>query len=68
MHMSNGAPSIHTTAGKLNELRRRMAKAQAPVGAEAIDKIHAAGRMTARERVLALLDAVSYTHLRAHET
>ena len=60
MHMSNGAPSIHTTAGKLNELRRRMAKAQAPVGAEAIDKIHAAGRMTARERVLALLDEGSF--------
>ena len=60
MLMSNGAPSIHTTAGKLNELRRRMAEAEAPVGAEAIEKVHEAGLMTARERIVALFDEGSF--------
>lgn len=60
MLMSNGAPSIHTTAGKLNELRRRMAEAEAPVGAEAIEKVHEAGLMTAHERIVALFDEGSF--------
>ena len=48
MFMTNGTPSIHTTEGKLNELRRRMAEAQAPVGQDSIDKVHEAGRNAAR--------------------
>ena len=60
MHMSNGAPGIHTTAGKINEFRRRMAEAHAPIGTEAIDKVHDAGRMTARERITALFDEGSF--------
>lgn len=58
--MTNGAPSIHTTEGKLNELRRRMAEAYAPVGQDNIDKVHEVGRKTARERILALLDEGSF--------
>jgi len=58
--MTNGAPSIHTTEGKLNELRRRMAEAQAPVGQDSIDKVHEAGRNTARERIMALMDEGSF--------
>lgn len=50
------APDIHTTAGKLADLRNRQAQAQAPSGEAAIDKVHAKGKLTARERITALLD------------
>jgi propionyl-CoA carboxylase beta chain len=62
---SDGAPDIHTTAGKLADLRGRLAEAEAPVGAEAIEKVHAKGKLTARERILHLLDEGSFVELDA---
>ena len=47
---------IHTTAGKLADLRKRAEEAQHPVGEAAVDRVHAKGKLTARERILALLD------------
>ena len=47
---------IHTTAGKLADLRRRSEETLHPVGEAAVEKIHAKGKLTARERILALLD------------
>src|SRR5690606_40570760 len=52
-----------TTAGKLADLRRRKAEAQFPVGEAAVEKVHAKGKLTARERVLALLDEGSFVEL-----
>ena len=59
------APDIHTTAGKLADLRNRQAQAQAPSGEAAIDKVHAKGKLTARERITALLDEGSFVELDA---
>jgi propionyl-CoA carboxylase beta chain len=58
-------PDIHTTAGKLADLRNRLDEARTPMGEAAVDKIHAKGKMTARERILALLDEGSFTELDA---
>ena len=41
---------IHTTAGKLADLRKRTDETQHPVGEAAVEKIHAKGKLTARER------------------
>ncbi|WP_278265086.1 acyl-CoA carboxylase subunit beta [Nocardia sp. AG03] len=62
---SAGAPDIHTTAGKLADLRNRLEEAQHPMGEAAVDKVHAKGKMTARERILALLDEGSFVELDA---
>ncbi|QIS17955.1 acyl-CoA carboxylase subunit beta [Nocardia terpenica] len=62
---SAGAPDIHTTAGKLADLRNRLDEAKTPMGEAAIDKVHAKGKMTARERILALLDEGSFVELDA---
>jgi propionyl-CoA carboxylase beta chain len=62
---SAGAPDIHTTAGKLADLRNRLEEAQHPTGEAAVDKVHAKGKMTARERILALLDEGSFVELDA---
>ena len=51
---------IHTTAGKLADLRRRAEEAMHPVGEAAVDRVHAKGKLTARERILALLDEDSF--------
>ena len=56
---------IHTTAGKLADLRKRAEEAQHPVGEAAVDKVHAKGKLTARERILALLDEGSFVELDA---
>ncbi len=56
---------IHTTAGKLADLRKRTEEAQHPVGAAAVEKVHAKGKLTARERILALLDEESFVELDA---
>jgi propionyl-CoA carboxylase beta chain len=56
---------IHTTAGKLTDLRRRTAETLHPVGEAAVEKIHAKGKLTARERILALLDEGSFVELDA---
>ncbi|WP_210461520.1 hypothetical protein [Rhodococcus opacus] len=41
-------PDIHTTAGKLADLRNRQAEAQHPSGDAAVEKVHAKGKLTAR--------------------
>ena len=56
---------IHTTAGKLADLRKRTEETLHPVGETAVEKTHAKGKLTARERVLALLDDDSFVELDA---
>jgi len=54
---------LHTTAGKLADFERRVEEASHAGSARAVDKQHAAGKMTARERIEALLDPGSFTEL-----
>jgi propionyl-CoA carboxylase beta chain len=54
---------IHTTAGKLADLERRVQEATHAGSERAVEKQHAAGKMTARERIEALLDPGSFTEL-----
>ncbi|MDO5512147.1 acyl-CoA carboxylase subunit beta [Corynebacterium sp.] len=58
--MTTTSPDLTTTAGRLADLRARLAEAEAPVGTDAVEATHASGRATARERVLALLDESSF--------
>jgi propionyl-CoA carboxylase beta chain len=51
---------IHTTAGKLADLRRRNDGAVHAGSERAVEKQHATGKMTARERIEALLDEGSF--------
>jgi len=53
---------IHTTAGKLADLRRRDDAVHA-AGAAAIERQHAKGRKSARERIETLLDPGSFMEL-----
>ncbi|MGW5270483.1 acyl-CoA carboxylase subunit beta [Rhodococcus sp. NPDC003994] len=59
------APDIHTTAGKLAELAARRSQAELPMGEAAVEKVHAKGKLTARERIEALLDEGSFVELDA---
>jgi propionyl-CoA carboxylase beta chain len=52
---------IHTTAGKLADFERRVQEATHAGSERAVEKQHAAGKMTARERIEALLDEGSFT-------
>jgi propionyl-CoA carboxylase beta chain len=54
---------IHTTAGKVADLERRLQEAVHAGSARAVEKQHAKGRKTARERVLELLDEDSFVEL-----
>jgi propionyl-CoA carboxylase beta chain len=54
-------PDLHTTAGKIEDLRNRLNEAVHAGSESAIDKQHAKGKMTARERVEKLVDAGSFT-------
>src|SRR3954449_6908673 len=58
-----GSPDIHTTAGKLADLRLREEAALHAGSARAVEKRHAQGRKTARERLETLLDEGSFTEL-----
>jgi propionyl-CoA carboxylase beta chain len=53
-------PDPHTTAGKLAELHRREDAAIHAGSAKAVERAHAKGKMTARERIDALLDPGSF--------
>lgn len=53
-------PALHTTAGKLAEFRRRESEALQPSGAAAVERQHARGKHTARERIEMLLDGGSF--------
>ena len=56
-------PDPHTTAGKIAELERRRADAAHAGSAKAIEKQHAKGKLTARERIESLLDDGSFVEL-----
>jgi propionyl-CoA carboxylase beta chain len=53
----------HTTAGKLAELTARIDEAVHAGSARAVDKQHARGKKTARERIAMLLDEGSFVEL-----
>jgi propionyl-CoA carboxylase beta chain len=59
----DGHADIHTTAGKLADLDRRMDEAVHAGSKAAVEKQHARGKKTARERVELLLDKDSFTEL-----
>jgi propionyl-CoA carboxylase beta chain len=54
---------IHSTAGKVADLGRRLEEAVHAGSERAIEKQHAKGKKTARERVLELLDEDSFVEL-----
>ncbi|MEO5711498.1 MAG: acyl-CoA carboxylase subunit beta [Nocardioidaceae bacterium] len=54
---------IHTTAGKVADLDRRLHEAVHAASEKAVDKQHRKGKKTARERVLELLDEDSFVEL-----
>jgi propionyl-CoA carboxylase beta chain len=54
---------IHTTVGKVADLERRLDAAVNAGSERAIEKQHAKGKKTARERVLELLDEGSFVEL-----
>ena len=70
---SGDLPDLHTTAGKLAELERRRHDAVHAGSAAAVEKQHAKGKLTARERIGLLLDPGSFTEFdqlarhRAHD-
>src|ERR671917_244718 len=57
------APDVHTTAGKLADLERRVDEAVHAGSARAVEKQHARGKKTARERIALLLDEGSFVEL-----
>ncbi|KYH43005.1 acyl-CoA carboxylase subunit beta [Branchiibius sp. NY16-3462-2] len=61
----SSAPDPHSTAGRLAELDRRLDEAVHAGSDRAIEKQHAKGKLTARERIDALLDEGSFTELDA---
>jgi propionyl-CoA carboxylase beta chain len=67
------APDPHTTAGKLADLELRRSEAIHAGAARQVERQHAKGKMTARERIDALLDPDSFTEFdelarhRAHD-
>jgi propionyl-CoA/long-chain acyl-CoA carboxylase carboxyl transferase subunit len=72
-HLPDGLPDPHTTAGKLADLERRRYAAVHAGSAAAVEKQHAKGKLTARERVGLLLDEGSFVEFdelarhRAHD-
>ena len=63
MDHANPALDIHTTAGKLADLDQRIEQAVHAGSAAAVEKQHAKGKLTARERIELLLDEGSFTEL-----
>jgi propionyl-CoA carboxylase beta chain len=56
-------PDLHSTAGKIENLRRQVDEAVHAGSARAVDKQHARGKQTARERIDQLLDPGSFVEL-----
>jgi propionyl-CoA carboxylase beta chain len=54
---------IHTTSGKLEDLERRVGLAVHAASDKAVEKQHAKGKMTARERIEKLFDEGSFVEL-----
>jgi propionyl-CoA/long-chain acyl-CoA carboxylase carboxyl transferase subunit len=71
--ISGDLPDPHTTAGKIADLERRRYEAVHAGSLAAIEKQHAKGKLTARERIALLLDEGSFTEFdelarhRAHD-
>ncbi|GGO89791.1 acyl-CoA carboxylase subunit beta [Wenjunlia tyrosinilytica] len=57
--------SRRTTAQRIDELERRNEELLSPSSTEAVDRQHAKGKMTARERVTALMDPGTFVELDA---
>src|SRR5579864_5840439 len=55
------ADALHTTAGKVADLERRRHEAIHAGSKRAVERQHARGKMTARERIDGLLDPGSFT-------
>src|ERR687884_593472 len=62
-NVTNVEADIHTTAGKLADLLRRTEEAVHAGSARAVEKQHARGKKTARERIDLLLDPGSFVEL-----
>ncbi len=58
-----GGPDLSTTAGKLADLRRRVAEVAHAGSERAVEKQHARGKKTARERLEMLLDEGTFIEL-----
>jgi propionyl-CoA carboxylase beta chain len=56
-----GEPAPHTTAGKIADLEKRRHEAIHAGSERAVERQHARGKMTARERIDGLLDPGSFT-------
>jgi propionyl-CoA carboxylase beta chain len=56
-------PDIHTSAGKLADLHRRSDEAVHAGSARAVERQHAKGKLTARERIDLLLDEGSFIEM-----
>lgn len=54
---------LHTTAGKIEDLRARVEEAVHAGSARAVEKQHAKGKNTARERIEMLVDYESFTEI-----
>lgn len=61
----SSAPDPHSTAGRLADLERHLDEAVHAGSDRAVEKQHAKGKLTARERIDALLDDGSFTELDA---
>src|ERR1700688_4765817 len=59
-------PDIHTTAGKIADLESRRHEAVHAGSAAAVEKQHAKGKLTARERIDLLLDEGSFVEFDEH--
>ena len=62
---AEGAPDIHTTEGRIADLDRRLDEAVHAGSARAVEKQHARGKKTARERIEMLLDKDSFVEIDA---
>jgi len=58
-------PDLKTTAGKIEDLDRRLTESVQPLGGDAVDAGTDAGQLTARTRIDALLDAGSFVETEA---
>ncbi len=57
------SPDLSTTAGKLADLKRRVAEVAHAGSERAVEKQHARGKKTARERIAMLLDEGSFIEM-----
>jgi len=57
------SPDLHTTSGKIDDLREKIDEAIHAGSARAVEKQHAKGKHTARERIEMLVDANSFTEI-----